>query len=471
MKKIIVYITLAILVAACAPSSRHSGEVTGVGGTAWNEPTPYGMVLISRGSYKMGPAEKDSIWGTQQEPRAVSIDAFWMDETEITNSKYKQFVFWVRDSIIRERLADPAYGGNEVFKIEEDREGNPIKPRLNWDKAIPWRNPNEDEARAIESVYRINPITGERQLDAAQMNYRYEIFDHTEASKRKNRLDPARRDLNTDHTPDYDEIVMISKDTAYIDEDGRIIRETITRPLGSEFDFLNTYIVNIYPDTTVWVNDFENAYNEPYVRLYFSHAGYNDYPVVGVSWEQANAFCAWRTALLKGSVGRNAVVIEPYRLPTEAEWEYAARAGKNENKFPWTGNLPMAEKGCFYANFKPDDGNYVWVIIVTFAIAGLLAEVMRKVLGYKSFRGIALAGGFCAIGFIGSPLPMWLFQESYMKSIEEMGMGAEYVEGLQSMISAGSFIGMLAVAFIGGLLGTLIGHKMLKKHFEKAGIV
>ena len=113
-------------------------------------------------------------------------------------------------------------------------------------------------------------------------------------------------------------------------------------------------------------------------------------------------------------------------------------------------------------------GECTWVIIVTFAIAGLLAEVMRKVLGYK---GIALAGGFCAIGFIGSPLPMWLFQESYMKSIEEMGMGAEYVEGLQSMISAGSFIGMLAVAFIGGLLGTLIGHKMLKKHFEKAGIV
>ena len=71
MKKIIVYITLAILVAACAPSSRHSGEVTGVGGTAWNEPTPYGMVLISRGSYKMGPAEKDSIWGTQQEPSCL----------------------------------------------------------------------------------------------------------------------------------------------------------------------------------------------------------------------------------------------------------------------------------------------------------------------------------------------------------------------------------------------------------------
>ena len=112
-----------------------------------------------------------------------------------------------------------------------------------------------------------------------------------------------------------------------------------------------------------------------------------------------------------------------------------------------------------------------WVIIVTFAVAGILGEAARKVLGYKSFKGIALAGGFTAFGFIGSPLPMWLFQDAYMKSIEEMGMGVEYVEGLQSMISAGSFIGMLAVAFVGGLIGTLVGRLMLKKHFEKAGIV
>lgn len=106
-----------------------------------------------------------------------------------------------------------------------------------------------------------------------------------------------------------------------------------------------------------------------------------------------------------------------------------------------------------------------------FAVAGILGEAARKVLGYKSFKGIALAGGFTAFGFIGSPLPMWLFQDAYMKSIEEMGMGVEYVEGLHSMISAGSFIGMLAVAFVGGLIGTLVGRLMLKKHFEKAGIV
>ena len=66
-------------------------------------------------------------------------------------------MFWVRDSIIRERLADPAFGGNDEFRIEEDREGNPIGPFINWTKAIPWRNPNEDELRAIESVYRTWP--------------------------------------------------------------------------------------------------------------------------------------------------------------------------------------------------------------------------------------------------------------------------------------------------------------------------
>ena len=352
--------TLAMTMVSCMStrSSAAGGEVTGVGGSTFAEPTPYGMVLIDRGAYKMGPATADSLAGIRQDQRGVSIDAFWMDETEVTNSKYKQFVFWVRDSIIRERLADPAYGGNEAFKIEEDKEGNPIKPFLNWNKAIPWRNANEDEQRAIESVYRTNPITGMRELDPTQMNYRYEIYNHTEAAKRKNRLDPTRREYNTD-LPVPTEMPTISKDTAYLNDEGQIVRETITRPLTGDYDFLNTYIINIYPDTTAWINDFDNAYNEPYTRLYFSHAGYNNYPVVGVSWEQANAFSNWRTEFLKRSLGKEGVYIEPYRLPTEAEWEYAARAGNSESSYPWEETLPYDERGCFYANFKPMDGDFV----------------------------------------------------------------------------------------------------------------
>ena len=354
------FAVLAVLFASCAGARRSSagGEVVGVGGASFAEPTPYGMVLIDRGSIAMGPAADDSVAGIRKNARGVSIDSFWMDETEITNSKYKQFVFWVRDSIIRERLADPAYGGNEAFKIEEDRDGNPIKPYLNWNKAIPWRNPNEDEERAIQSVYRTNPITGQRELDPTQMNYRYEIYNHTEAARRRNRVDAERREYNTD-LPTPTDLPIISKDTAYLTEEGRIVRETVTRPLTGDYDFLNTYIVNVYPDTTAWINDFENAYNEPYTRMYFSHAGYNEYPVVGVSWEQANAFANWRTDYLRRSLGKEGIYVEPYRLPTEAEWEYAARAGNSESAFPWEETLPMDERGCFYANFKPRDGDFV----------------------------------------------------------------------------------------------------------------
>ena len=116
-------LTVMALTTACATGSRNAGggEVTGVSGSFWAEPTPYGMVLVDRGSMEVGPQKADSAWNLKADARGISVDGFWMDETEITNSKYKQFVFWVRDSIIRERLADPAYGGNEEFKIEEDR--------------------------------------------------------------------------------------------------------------------------------------------------------------------------------------------------------------------------------------------------------------------------------------------------------------------------------------------------------------
>ena len=352
-------ITSLILFTSCGKSvgSSIGGEVVGEKGSSWAEPTPYGMVLVSRGSIEMGPAENDSLWDIKASPKGVSVDNFWMDETEVTNSKYRQFVYWVRDSIIRERLSDPAYGGNEAFKITEDRYGDPVKPYLDWRRPIPKR-PLEEEVLAINSVTFIHPITGVRGLDPRQMNFKYEWFDYTEAAKRRNRLIPQERTLNTDIAIDVNQVVMISKDTAYINEEGRPVNQTIVRPLSSLFDFVHTKIVNVYPDTTVWVNDFNNAYNEPYMRMYFSHSGYNDYPVVGVTWEQATAFCEWRTMFYKMGQPKNGRPIENFRLPTEGEWEFAARNGKTENKYPWDKEGTMDEKACFMANFKPGEGNY-----------------------------------------------------------------------------------------------------------------
>ena len=336
---------------------REGGEVTGQRGSAYSEPTPYGMVKVERGYLKVGLDQQDSLWGNNIPTKDISVDGFWMDRTEVTNSMYRQFVYWVRDSIIRERLADPNYGGDETYKIEEDKMGNPITPHLNWSKPIPWKKPSEDEERAIESIYTHHPIDGSKMLDAKQLNYRYEVFDYQKAAMRKYRLNPAERNLNTDVKTNPSEVVMISKDTAYIDDNGNIVQQTITRPLSCLYDFLNTYIINVYPDTTCWVNDFPNANNEVYMKLYWMSPTYNDYPIVGVTWEQANAFCAWRTDYLLRGLGKEDRQIQRYRLPTEIEWEYAAR-GKEGNPFPWTNPDMKDDKGCFYANFKPDRGNY-----------------------------------------------------------------------------------------------------------------
>ena len=138
MKKLLFAISAAIFalaVASCFSSmggaNASGGEVTGIGGTSMSEPAPYGMVLVKRGSLKMGTEKTDSLWGKDVPTIDISVDAFWMDEKEVTNSMYRQFVYWVRDSIIRERLADPAYGGDESYKIEEDKYGEPVTPHLN----------------------------------------------------------------------------------------------------------------------------------------------------------------------------------------------------------------------------------------------------------------------------------------------------------------------------------------------------
>ena len=348
--------TMTACMGSSSTANATGGELTGVRGAAYNEPTPFGMVAVRKGSLKVGLENNDTLWGSEFPTREISVDGFWMDDKEVSNAKYRQFVYWVRDSIIRERLADPAYGGDETYKIEEDKDGNPITPHLNWSKSIPWRKANEDEQRAIESVFVTHPIDGTKMLDASQMNYRYEIYDYAAAAQRRYRLNPEERDLNTDNEV-RSEAVIISKDTAWIDDDGKIVRQTITRPLSGPWDFLNTYIVNIFPDTTCWVNDFPNADNERYMKLYFNNPAYDDYPVVGVTWEQANAFCAWRTDFLLKGLGGYAKQIQRYRLPSEIEWEFAAR-GKEGNPFPWESKEVKSDKGCFYANFKPDRGNY-----------------------------------------------------------------------------------------------------------------
>jgi gliding motility-associated lipoprotein GldK len=109
----------------------------------------------------------------------------------------------------------------------------------------------------------------------------------------------------------------------------------------------------------IWVRDFSYSYNEPMTKRYFSHPAFGNYPVVGVNWKQATAFCEWRTHYLNAFLESKKKATESdFRLPTEAEWEYAARGGRSQSMFPWGNYYLRNRKGCLLANFKPGRGNY-----------------------------------------------------------------------------------------------------------------
>lgn len=144
------------------------------------------------------------------------------------------------------------------------------------------------------------------------------------------------------------------------------------------------------PDTTVWASEL--AYNDPYVDHYLRYPGFRYFPIVGVNWIQANDYCVWRTKVVNDQLATDAgmeppkeeggrialesgVVLPNYRLPSEAEWEYAAQAlignqWLDENQthkrlYPWDGHAlrnPYGKQmGMFLANFKRGRGDYAGI--------------------------------------------------------------------------------------------------------------
>src|SRR5210317_1290088 len=115
MKKLVLLTAVLALLTSCGKGDR--GQLVGVKGKRWHPEKPLGMTLVPGGAYIMGKSD-DDVAGVNDAPtKTVTVRSFYMDETEISNSEYRQFVEWVRDSTIRMKLAILA---EDVGKTPED---------------------------------------------------------------------------------------------------------------------------------------------------------------------------------------------------------------------------------------------------------------------------------------------------------------------------------------------------------------
>ncbi|MCK5782499.1 MAG: gliding motility lipoprotein GldK [Flavobacteriales bacterium] len=345
MKKILLLGVVVFALTGCFEKKSKGDLVGAPAGNSFSSEAPFGMAHIPAGAFTMGAADYD-IASTMTAPsRTVSVASFSMDETEITNNEYRQFVYWVRDSLVRYNLAMRAYeddliddegigyyrfkdvdtSGSPYYQYLLDKNASaedsdiPEGRYLDWSKDIEWdinNYPSVEYAEILDSMYL--PVEerffGARTLDARKLEFTYFWVDMQKA----------------------------------------------VRKGGNRKDYIFKEQLNVYPDTTVWVRDFSYSYNEPMMRDYFWHAAYNEYPVVGVTFDQAVAFCAWRTKVKNDFLRSNGDATVPaFRLPTEAEWEYAARGGLEYATFPWGGPYAEDSRGQFMANFKPMRGDYL----------------------------------------------------------------------------------------------------------------
>lgn len=116
-------------------------------------------------------------------------------------------------------------------------------------------------------------------------------------------------------------------------------------------------------------------------------------------------------------------------------------------------------------------GMFTLIILVTFTIGCILGEAARLLSGYNSFRGNVMAFVFFSLGMIGSPLPVWLMHDKFIAQIIEQGMPVDYITALEKASSPAMLLVLVFAPVVGAIIGSFFTKKMLKKHFEKAGIV
>ncbi|MFB5944509.1 type IX secretion system lipoprotein PorK/GldK [Albibacterium profundi] len=266
-------------------------------------PAPPGMVYVPSGTILYKSSLDSGNVG-----KNISLSAFFIDETEVTNKQYRAFVNWVADSIaVTDYLNDDQY----FLDVTGEEIG---ERQINWDRV-----------KKVSPLWKSNdPSIQERLAPMIVMK-------------------GSRRALNED---------VVKYRFSYLKSQGNLEKEYVTDT------------VSVMPVEDIWSKDFPNSQLMSMDANYFTHESFDYYPVVGVTWRQARAYTDWRGKELMATLMKNSYLSGyqlTFSLPTEAQWQYAAE-GKLDPRdtIPGTRLTIDGENGKekLAVNYKQGEGTY-----------------------------------------------------------------------------------------------------------------
>lgn len=320
MKKLLVLASFVAIVAGC---NKRTGELVGVvGREKWYQPDPFGTLFIPMGSYHMGPDDEETPMAHTTKSKMVSVQAFYIDDAEISNNEYRQFVYWVRDSIARRLLLA---GGQEDFGIPQEDflatwpvytgDNNLQESYINWEQEIDWESSDEEIRTLLQPMYlpEGERFYNRKEIDTRKLNYEYYRIDIRLAASKSNRFVPNKSSDLQDAAHEYKKADYINgvtlndgqngtpgspatpvadpvanpktlgtynvKDQMSVGQGNYVPRE---RKGSDRSAFIIKDIINVYPDTLAWVHDFTYSFNEPLTNMYFWHPSFDELSLIHI---------------------------------------------------------------------------------------------------------------------------------------------------------------------------------------------